>query len=119
MATRGKPVVELTNQSTVPFAPMRSNSEKPREFFDLVEKLCPAPAMRSYSRGNNVRDGTGTATNIQLTPVSTRRRQTMPTHEHHERKRPPLGKKRQAPNCSSRPDQKVVDIARRNIAVTR
>src|SRR4029077_3630775 len=43
MATRGKLLVELTNQSTAPFAPMRSNSEKPREFFDLVEKPCPAP----------------------------------------------------------------------------
>ena len=43
MATRGRPVVQLTNESTALFAPMRANSEKPDEFYALVEKLCPAP----------------------------------------------------------------------------
>lgn len=43
VATRGKPVVELTNQSTVLHAPMRGHSEKPVEFFATVERLCPAP----------------------------------------------------------------------------
>jgi N6-adenosine-specific RNA methylase IME4 len=43
MAMRGKPIVQLTNQSTVLFGPMRANSEKPEEFYAFVEKLCPAP----------------------------------------------------------------------------
>ena len=42
-ATRGRPIVQLTNESTVLFAPMRAHSEKPGEFYALVEKLCPAP----------------------------------------------------------------------------
>ena len=42
-ATRGRPIVQLTNESTVLFAPMRAHSEKPDEFYALVEKLCPAP----------------------------------------------------------------------------
>jgi ParB/RepB/Spo0J family partition protein len=43
MAVRGKPIVTLTNQSTVLSAPARAHSQKPVEFYDLVEKLCPAP----------------------------------------------------------------------------
>jgi N6-adenosine-specific RNA methylase IME4 len=43
MAIRGKPVVTLTNQSTRLDAPVRAHSQKPTEFYDLVEKLCPAP----------------------------------------------------------------------------
>jgi N6-adenosine-specific RNA methylase IME4 len=43
MAVRGKPVVTLSNQTTVLFAPMRGHSVKPVEFYDLVESLCPAP----------------------------------------------------------------------------
>ena len=43
MATRGRPVVQLTNKSTALFAPMRAHSEKPDAFYALVERLCPAP----------------------------------------------------------------------------
>jgi N6-adenosine-specific RNA methylase IME4 len=43
MAVRGKPTVELTNQTTVLYAPARAHSQKPPEFYDLVESLCPAP----------------------------------------------------------------------------
>jgi N6-adenosine-specific RNA methylase IME4 len=43
MAVRGKPVVTLTNQSTRLDAPVREHSQKPLEFYDLVESLCPAP----------------------------------------------------------------------------
>jgi N6-adenosine-specific RNA methylase IME4 len=43
MAVRGEPIVQLTNQSTVLFGPMRANSQKPEEFYAFVEKLCPAP----------------------------------------------------------------------------
>ena len=43
LAVRGKPVVQLTNQTTLLVAPTRGHSVKPREFYDLVEALCPAP----------------------------------------------------------------------------
>jgi N6-adenosine-specific RNA methylase IME4 len=42
-ATRGKPTVELTTESTLLNAPVRAHSEKPAEFYALVERLCPAP----------------------------------------------------------------------------
>ena len=42
LATRGKPTVELKNQTTLLHAPVRGHSVKPVEFYDFVEKLCPA-----------------------------------------------------------------------------
>jgi N6-adenosine-specific RNA methylase IME4/ParB-like chromosome segregation protein Spo0J len=42
-AIRGKPIVELTNQTTLLRGPLRAHSQKPIEFYDFVEKLCPAP----------------------------------------------------------------------------
>jgi N6-adenosine-specific RNA methylase IME4 len=43
MAVRGRPVAQLTNQTTLLRAPVRGHSVKPKEFYDLVESLCPAP----------------------------------------------------------------------------
>jgi N6-adenosine-specific RNA methylase IME4 len=43
MAVRGHPTIELTNQSTVLFGPLRANSQKPDEFYPFIESLCPAP----------------------------------------------------------------------------
>lgn len=43
LAVRGKPVVELTNQTTLLLGPLRANSQKPEEFYPFVERLCPAP----------------------------------------------------------------------------
>ena len=43
MAVRGKPIVQLTNQTTLLHGPMRKNSQKPEEFYDFIEALCPAP----------------------------------------------------------------------------
>ena len=43
MCIRGKPIVTLTNQTTILHAPVRGHSVKPVEFYDLVESLCPAP----------------------------------------------------------------------------
>jgi N6-adenosine-specific RNA methylase IME4 len=43
LAIRGRPVVTLSNQSTLLLAPARGHSVKPLEFYDLVESLCPAP----------------------------------------------------------------------------
>jgi MT-A70 len=42
LATRGKPMVTLTSQSTLLLAPVRGHSVKPVEFYALVEGLCPA-----------------------------------------------------------------------------
>jgi N6-adenosine-specific RNA methylase IME4 len=43
MAVRGKPTVTLVSQSTLLHAPLRAHSQKPIEFYDFVESLCPAP----------------------------------------------------------------------------
>jgi N6-adenosine-specific RNA methylase IME4 len=43
LATRGKAIVTLTNESTLLIAPAGRHSAKPVEFYDLVESLCPAP----------------------------------------------------------------------------
>jgi ParB family chromosome partitioning protein len=43
MAVRGKPVVTLTKQTTRLRGAVREHSQKPVEFYDLVESLCPAP----------------------------------------------------------------------------
>ncbi len=43
VGTKGKPTVTLTNQTTLLQAPVRGHSQKPDEFYALVEGLCPAP----------------------------------------------------------------------------
>jgi N6-adenosine-specific RNA methylase IME4 len=43
MAVRGKPTVSLSNETTLLRAPVRAHSQKPDEFYALVERLCPAP----------------------------------------------------------------------------
>jgi N6-adenosine-specific RNA methylase IME4/ParB-like chromosome segregation protein Spo0J len=43
MAIRGKPIVTLTTETTLLHGPVRAHSQKPVEFYDLVESLCPAP----------------------------------------------------------------------------
>ena len=43
LATRGKPIVNLTDESTLLQAPARAHSQKPEKFYALVERLCPAP----------------------------------------------------------------------------
>jgi N6-adenosine-specific RNA methylase IME4 len=42
-AIRGKPVVEIKNHTTLLEAAVRKHSQKPDEFYDLVESHCPAP----------------------------------------------------------------------------
>jgi ParB/RepB/Spo0J family partition protein len=42
MAVRGKPTVDLTNQTTLLMAPAGKHSQKPDKFYALVEKTCPA-----------------------------------------------------------------------------
>jgi N6-adenosine-specific RNA methylase IME4 len=55
MAVRGKPLVHLTNQTTVLHAPVRAHSQKPDEFYEMVEKLCPAPRYASLFSRNQRR----------------------------------------------------------------
>jgi N6-adenosine-specific RNA methylase IME4/ParB-like chromosome segregation protein Spo0J len=43
LAVRGNPTVTLTNQTTLLLAPARAHSQKPVEFYDLVEAVCAAP----------------------------------------------------------------------------
>jgi N6-adenosine-specific RNA methylase IME4 len=46
LAVRGAPAFgPLTNQTTVLHGKLREHSRKPDEFYDLVERLCPAPEL--------------------------------------------------------------------------
>lgn len=55
MAVRGKPTIDLTNQTTVLHAPMREHSRKPDEFYEMVESLCVGHRLDFFSREK--RDG--------------------------------------------------------------
>jgi len=51
LAVRGKPVLNpLTNQTTVLHAPVGEHSEKPVEFYQLVESLCPGSRVDLFAR---------------------------------------------------------------------
>ncbi len=41
LAIKGKPLVQLRNETTVIHAPRRAHSQKPDEFFTFLETLCP------------------------------------------------------------------------------
>jgi len=64
MAVKGHPIVNLRNQSTVLHAPIRAHSQKPDEFYRLVESLCPGRKIELFAREN--RDGWDT----WLTPAN-------------------------------------------------
>jgi N6-adenosine-specific RNA methylase IME4 len=52
VATRGRPIFNLTNETTELRARRRENSRKPDEFYAMVERLCPAPIYADlFSRG--------------------------------------------------------------------
>lgn len=55
LAIRGKPIVDLTNQTTALNAPLREHSRKPDEFYALVDALCPGKKIDIFSR--EARDG--------------------------------------------------------------
>lgn len=55
MAIKGRPVVTLTNQTTVLAAPRSKHSAKPDEFYALVESLCPGSKLEMFARKK--RDG--------------------------------------------------------------
>lgn len=50
MAVRGRPVVTLTNQTTLLRGPMREHSRKPDEFYAMVDALCPGSKLEMFSR---------------------------------------------------------------------
>lgn len=50
MATRGRPVVNLTTQTTLLSARNREDSRKPDEFYALVELLCPGRKLEMFAR---------------------------------------------------------------------
>lgn len=52
MCVRGKPTIDLTNQTTVIHGPLREHSQKPDEFYAMVERLCPGSKVEVFSRTN-------------------------------------------------------------------
>lgn len=50
LAVRGKPIVSLTNQTTMIREKRREHSRKPIAFYELVEKLCPGSKLEMFSR---------------------------------------------------------------------
>ncbi len=48
LAIRGKPLLRLTNQTTALEADVRAHSQKPDEFFDMVDALCPSRNRAEY-----------------------------------------------------------------------
>lgn len=55
LAVRGKPVVTLTNQTTLISESRREHSRKPEAFYSLVEALCPGGKLEMFARAP--RDG--------------------------------------------------------------
>jgi N6-adenosine-specific RNA methylase IME4 len=54
LAVRGKPVVNLTNQTTLLDGVVREHSRKPDEFYALVESLCPGSKLEIFAREQRV-----------------------------------------------------------------
>jgi N6-adenosine-specific RNA methylase IME4 len=50
MAVRGRPVVQLSNETTVIAGAVREHSRKPESFYRLVEKLCPGSKLELFAR---------------------------------------------------------------------
>jgi N6-adenosine-specific RNA methylase IME4 len=50
LCVKGKPFVDLTNQTTLLHGPLREHSRKPDEFYEMVEKLCPGNKLDIFSR---------------------------------------------------------------------
>lgn len=49
---RGRPEVLSKSERSVLFAPVREHSQKPEEFFELVERLSPGPFLELFSGGH-------------------------------------------------------------------
>jgi len=55
LAVKGKPVIDLKNQTTILHAPSRGHSVKPSEFYDLVDSYCFGIKVDWFAR--NTREG--------------------------------------------------------------
>lgn len=55
LSVKGKPVVALTNQTTIIHEKRREHSRKPEAFYSMVNKLCPGSKLEMFSR--QVREG--------------------------------------------------------------
>ena len=54
MAIKGKPIINLTNQSTALFGEAREHSRKPEEFYKLVDLLCFGSKLDYFAREKRV-----------------------------------------------------------------
>jgi N6-adenosine-specific RNA methylase IME4 len=50
LAVKGKPMINLTNETTVLNASTREHSRKPDEFYELVRNLCPGKRLEIFAR---------------------------------------------------------------------
>jgi N6-adenosine-specific RNA methylase IME4 len=50
LAIRGKPTIQLTNQTTELRGAVREHSRKPEEFYGLVDRLCPGSKLEMFSQ---------------------------------------------------------------------
>lgn len=50
MAVKGKPTINLTNQTTVLNAGNEGHSIKPQEFYDMVNELCIGRKLDYFAR---------------------------------------------------------------------
>ena len=50
LATKSKPTLTLTNQTTVIYGPLREHSRKPDSSYELIETLCPGAKVEFFQR---------------------------------------------------------------------
>lgn len=50
MAVKGKPIINLTNQTTIINGKLREHSRKPDEFYEMVDSLCTGLKIDYFSR---------------------------------------------------------------------
>jgi len=50
LSARGRPVLQLSNQTTALSGIRREHSRKPEEFYALVDQLCPGSKVELFSR---------------------------------------------------------------------
>jgi N6-adenosine-specific RNA methylase IME4/ParB-like chromosome segregation protein Spo0J len=50
MAVKGKPLINLTNQTTIINGKLREHSRKPNEFYEMVDSLCTGLKIDYFSR---------------------------------------------------------------------
>lgn len=50
LAIRGKPTILTTGHSTAINGPLQSHSQKPNEFYELVEAICPGAKLEMFCR---------------------------------------------------------------------